>query len=345
MIIKATLSYILPAIFSYFGYIFLLKQLRKKEIYDKPNQRSSHKSNIPIGGGIILSLTICISTLLLTIYNYLSFNEIKVEYLFLVLLILILATISWIDDLNKLSISIRLLVQCITVAGGLFCLTNEGNLFQGIFPYYIDLIITFIFWVWIINLTNFMDGIDGITSMQGISNGIGVIIILLISVFILKYLQFSQIDFLFYFILFFIGSLTSFIFFNWSPAKLFLGDVGSIPIGFIFGWIFFEISGLGLWQISIIIPLYYLLDSGITLLKRIIKREKVFSAHRTHFYQIAAVKFNSHSYTVITIFTLNIFLIFLSICSILFSNNTIIIICLALFISFLILWYLGHSRK
>ena len=83
------------------------------------------------------------------------------------------------------------------------------------------------------------------------------------------------------------GALIGFAFFNKPVAKLFLGDVGSLPIGLLVGWLLLQLAGTGALAAAILLPLYYLMDATITLLRRLARREKVWEAHRSHFYQQA----------------------------------------------------------
>ena len=83
------------------------------------------------------------------------------------------------------------------------------------------------------------------------------------------------------------GAMIGFAFFNRPVAKLFLGDVGSLPIGLLFAWLLLLLAGNGGRTAAILLPLYYLADSTITLLRRVAKGEPVWQAHRSHFYQRA----------------------------------------------------------
>jgi UDP-N-acetylmuramyl pentapeptide phosphotransferase/UDP-N-acetylglucosamine-1-phosphate transferase len=83
------------------------------------------------------------------------------------------------------------------------------------------------------------------------------------------------------------GSLVGFAPFNRPVARLFLGDVGSLPIGLMVGWLLLELAGTGALAAALLLPLYYLADATITLLRRLARRERVWEAHRTHFYQQA----------------------------------------------------------
>ncbi len=81
--------------------------------------------------------------------------------------------------------------------------------------------------------------------------------------------------------------MLAFLRWNWHPAQLFLGDVGSVPLGYLLGWLLLGLAGKGLWPPALILPLYYLADATITLGRRILRRERVWEAHRQHFYQRA----------------------------------------------------------
>ena len=81
--------------------------------------------------------------------------------------------------------------------------------------------------------------------------------------------------------------MLAFLCWNWHPAQLFLGDVGSVPLGYLLGWLLLDLAGQGLWAPALILPLYYLADATITLGRRILRGDRVWEAHRQHFYQRA----------------------------------------------------------
>ena len=83
------------------------------------------------------------------------------------------------------------------------------------------------------------------------------------------------------------GGLIGFAPFNRPVAKIFLGDVGSLPIGLLFGWLLVLLAGKGFVAAALLLPLYYLADATLTLFRRIAAREPFWQAHRTHFYQRA----------------------------------------------------------
>ena len=106
-----------------------------------------------------------------------------------------------------------------------------------------------------------------------------------------------------------------FLWWNWHPAKVFLGDVGSVPLGFLLGWLLLEVLASPLWPVAIILPLYYLADATLTLIRRALRRERIWQAHREHFYQQATGRGLSHARVSLIIAGLNIVLIGLAFAS------------------------------
>ena len=141
-------------------------------------------------------------------------------------------------------------------------------------------------WVWFVNLFNFMDGIDGIAGVETASIGLGLAAIGLLAPAAGGDPGHA---------LGLAAAALGFLWWNWHPAKIFLGDVGSVPIGFLLGWLLLTAAANGWWAPALILPLYYLVDATATLLRRATRREKVWRAHREHFYQYAVQQGRSHA--------------------------------------------------
>lgn len=190
--------------------------------------------------------------------------------------VLLISLISWKDDLKPLSARSRFLVQ--TIAAILILLTFSENLFffQGTLPYWVDrALILFLYLGWI-NIFNFMDGIDGITGQQSI---------IMCLAFAALFYALGEYSFSLYSLNIAVACF-AFLLWNWRPARIFLGDVGSIFLGLITGWFILLLLSKGQWAAALIIPAYYYADGGITLLKRIIQRKNIFKPHQEHFYQM-----------------------------------------------------------
>lgn len=147
-----------------------------------------------------------------------------------------------------------------------------------------------------------MDGIDGITGVEAGSIGLGIFVLAL-------YVPLPQFIGLGYIGLGILAIMIGFLIWNWHPAKLFLGDVGSVPLGFILGWLLLKVASEGAWAIALILPSYYLFDATFTLIKRALRREKIWQAHREHFYQKATQRGFSHARVSVMILISNLVLI------------------------------------
>src|SRR6202011_3993706 len=84
-----------------------------------------------------------------------------------------------------------------------------------------------------------------------------------------------------------VATAAGFLVWNWAPARIFLGDVGSVPLGYLLGFLLLDAAARGHWKLALILPLYFLADATITLLRRLLRGERVWQAHREHFYQQA----------------------------------------------------------
>ena len=287
------------ALVSFFATWFILEILKRRGIFDTPNERSSHTKPTPRGGGLAV-IVVSLGAWAISLNNTLNtYQEIFIATFFLII-------ISWIDDIKNLSVWIRLISQFFAVGLVFWLMPAPNPYFQGIFPVWLDTFIAFLIWVWFINLFNFMDGIDGISAIEASSIGLGIFILMILGIIHLTYGSLGLI----------IGaSSIGFIYWNWQPAKVFLGDVGSIPLGFLIGWLLLQILSTSHWPVAIILPLYYLADASIPLIRRMWRNERLWKAHRQHFYQQATERGLSHAKVSILIGGTNLLLIGLAILS------------------------------
>lgn len=291
---------------SLFGTRLLISQLTKREILDRPNERSSHAIPTPRGGGI--AVTLCVLAgwgVLWFLSSKIWPGEMSTALLSAMAGAVLLAAISFADDILTLKARSRFAVQIIAVAIGLWFLPQHQGVFSDWLPVWVDLALTGLIWLWFLNLFNFMDGIDGISGVETLSISIGVILLgltgLAAPALVLPALVIT-------------ASILGFLKWNWSPARIFLGDVGSIPIGYLLGWLLIMIAGGAktggaVWTAVFILPLYYVVDASIILIKRTIRRENIFEAHRQHFYQQAVIKGHGHAKVCLAIALCNVVLI------------------------------------
>ncbi len=285
-------------------------------ILDFPTKRSNHNHPKPKGAGLILIPLFIFATLLVFFLE----GILDSNWVIILGFCFILMLISFIDDLKNVSLGLRLFFQIFCVISSMILLKDDFSFYfnsleiTGWAENYFEIIkvlilfLFMIFWIWIINLFNFMDGMDGITVVQGSSFSICLNFLAMLGLIEINFLYVSLIM---------LGVLTAFFSVNKPPSKLFLGDVGSIPIGFLAGYfIIYNTVKSDLFIPFIIVIMYYLLDSSITLIIRFIKKENIFKAHSSHFYQKVIRKGFSHNYVLKKIFILNIVLLFLSYTSI-----------------------------
>lgn len=248
----------------------------RRRLLDQPNERSSHTLPTPRGGGIAVVAAVLLVWLGLT-----GLGLLPKPLLLVPAAALGLAAVSWLDDLHGLSPLARLLTQFAAVAFGLEALP-PGGVFQGWLPQVIDDAAVALVWLWFVNLFNFMDGIDGIAGSEAAAVGIGLVVIASAPETALLPAAIA-------------GAAVGFLVWNWAPAKIFMGDVGSVPLGFLLGFLLLGAAARGAWLPALILPGYFLADATITLLRRLARGEKVWEAHRSHFYQQAVQAGLSHA--------------------------------------------------
>jgi UDP-N-acetylmuramyl pentapeptide phosphotransferase/UDP-N-acetylglucosamine-1-phosphate transferase len=273
----------------------LVTLLRRGAALDHPNPRSSHSAPTPRGGGIAVVGAIAVAWVGLW-----AVGALPVEGLAIVLGAIALGAIGWLDDLRGLSPALRLLAQFAAVAGGIWALPR-GAVFQGWLPPALDAIAAAFAWVWFVNLFNFMDGIDGLDGSEAAAIGLGLMLLAAVGVG-------GDLDVA--------GPATAiaaaslgFLVWNWAPARIFLGDVGSVPLGYVLGFLLLEQAVRGRWRAALILPLYFLADATLTLLRRLLRGERVWQAHREHFYQRAVQRGLGHAAVVVRVIAADIVLI------------------------------------
>ena len=281
----------LALVATYIGVEAFRRWSLSKGLLDVPNDRSSHESPTPRGGGLVI---VAVSLLCYAFIAHFATNNFKWSYLASALLV---ALISWLDDLYSISFVLRLFVHSIAAGiliwgvgfsqeiyiPGFSTTFNVGNL---------GAVISFLWIVWMINAYNFMDGIDGLAGSQAILAGFGWLIS--------GYIMGNSSAYLFGGVIAF--SSIGFLIHNWSPAKVFMGDVGSAFLGFTFAAIPLmaemekpEKSPLLLFA-GVSFVWFFLFDTVFTFIRRALRGEKVWKAHREHLYQQMVIRGTPHSF-------------------------------------------------
>jgi len=318
--------FVLAAIAALIGTGGTLRYLRRR-LLDFPNERSSHAVPTPKGAGLAVIPVVLVA--------WAAANH-GLTGTFIPWLLggaLALGLVSWIDDKRGLSQLVRLAAQALVVGILLYLWPHERLVLQGAAPFWLDRLFTALAWIWFINLFNFMDGIDGISGVETMALGLGASLVFGAAggapVFGLFGAAIA-------------GAALGFLWWNWQPAKVFLGDVGSVPLGLMLGWLLLELAAAGQWAAAIILPLYYLADSGLTLARRALRGENFFQAHREHFYQKAVINGQSHAAVSGLIGAANVGLIAMALVSMI---NPAAGIAGAVFITFVALLALKRTPK
>jgi UDP-N-acetylmuramyl pentapeptide phosphotransferase/UDP-N-acetylglucosamine-1-phosphate transferase len=259
----------------------------------RPNARSSHKVPTPQGAGIaVISVALLVAGCSIA---SLSVSATPALWVLFGATILI-ATIGAIDDLRPISVTPRLLLQAVSIAAILFALPPTLQITPDL-PLWIERGLLLLAALWFVNLVNFMDGLDWITVAEVIPITAALVLIGFSGQLPLSTALIAAA---------LCGATLGFAPFNRPVAKMFLGDVGSLPIGLLLAWCFLQLAYAHHLAAAILLPLYYLADATITLLRRLAKREPVWLAHRSHFYQRATDNGFAVIEVVRAVFVLNI---------------------------------------
>jgi UDP-N-acetylmuramyl pentapeptide phosphotransferase/UDP-N-acetylglucosamine-1-phosphate transferase len=253
---------------------------------------------VPRGGGIAVVAAILLAWLGLVFAGVAAASLLAVP-----LGALLLAAVSWGDDRRGLPPLTRLAVHCVAVALGLamVALIGAPMLLHEWLPWRLGAIAAALIWLWFINLFNFMDGIDGLAGSEAAAIGIGLVLFATIGSGRDAHLAALAAPVA--------AASIGFLVWNWAPARIFLGDVGSVPLGYLLGFLLLGVAADGHWKIALILPLYFLADATITLGRRLLRGERVWRPHREHFYQRAVQRGVPHAAVVRRVNAANLLLI------------------------------------
>jgi UDP-N-acetylmuramyl pentapeptide phosphotransferase/UDP-N-acetylglucosamine-1-phosphate transferase len=281
------------------GLIFALMPWLKAYALARPNARSSHREPTPQGGGIAVIVATLLAAWLGVSLAGRTAAGAPGEVLALTLAALALAATGAVDDIRPLPVRLRLALQCAAVGLVLAFIPAESRIIPEL-PWWLERAGLLLGGIWFVNLTNFMDGIDWMTVAEAVP-----IAGAIIPLSLLGFLGVVPTSPLLVAVALF-GAMIGFAPFNKPVARLFLGDVGSLPIGLLLAWLLFHVAASGHLAAAILLPLYYLADTALTLLRRALAREPVWQAHRSHFYQRATDGGFSVNAIVLRVFLVNL---------------------------------------
>lgn len=274
-----------------------LAYLRRRQILDRPNERSSHTMPTPRGLGLGLIPVVIAGWAALA-----ASTSLRAEVWSVCVGATVLAVVAWVDDVRGLPAGPRLLIQAAAVGFGLWSV----GAFPTWLPGPVAAIIGGVLWVGLINQVNFTDGIDGHLGAMGVSLGIGLFAVGLLA---------PAVEPIGGLALVVAGACAGFLPLNWHKAKAFMGDVGSVPLGFLIGWLLLRTLTTEAWPVAISLLLFYYVDTAITYGGRLARRERFWEPHKLYLYQRCAAAGMAHSHIVATVAVCNLCLIGIAIAS------------------------------
>lgn len=268
----------------------------------RPNARSSHRLPTPQGAGVAVITSTLLVAGAIAAYSTVPALSIPPAIFGAVLFI---AVVGFADDIRSIPVLARLLLQGAAVAAVLFTTSDDVRIVVAC-PLWIERGLLFLAGLWFVNLVNFMDGLDWMTVAEAVPiTGAMVLLGWFGDLSVAATIVAAALC----------GALLGFAPFNRPVAKVFLGDVGSLPVGLLLGWCLLQLAYSQWFTAALLLPLYYLADATVTLLRRVIRREPFWAAHRSHFYQRATDNGFSVMRVVCEVFALNVGLATLAIIS------------------------------
>jgi Fuc2NAc and GlcNAc transferase len=266
-------------------------------LIDQPNHRSSHTVPTPRGGGLAIVIPFLLAVAYLGVSNSLDWE-------FAIALLgggVVVAAIGYLDDLNDLAPPVRLAGHFVAATWAVFWIGGMASVDLGFATVrwgVIGHILSVVGIVWMLNLYNFMDGIDGIASSETV----------IVAGFAGLLLFSAGADGLAWSVWILAAACLGFLFWNWPPAKIFLGDVGSSFLGFILASLAIasaKETDVSLWSWLILLGVF-IVDATVTLVRRMFNGQKWYQAHCSHAYQHAASILSSHLKVTIGVVLVNV---------------------------------------
>lgn len=269
-----------------------------RKLFDVPNARSSHQVATPRGGGMAIVAT--------TIVGFVAAGSLHVLMWPVVLGLVgggaLVGAIGFVDDHRPLAWRWRMLGHIVAGAwvlawlGGLPPIPILGTVADLGWPGHV---LALLYLVWLINLTNFMDGIDGIAATEAVTVALGGVLL---------YFLVAPAEPEWIAPLILMAASLGFLAWNWPPAKIFMGDAGSGFLGLMLGALSLQAARTApalLWGWIILLAVF-IVDASITLIRRAIRGERLYEAHRTHAYQHTARRVGAHRPVTVTVAVINL---------------------------------------
>jgi Fuc2NAc and GlcNAc transferase len=298
------ITFFILTLLSYLGVWIIRRYAERRQLLDHPNERSSHSMPTPRGGGLAIVLLVT-GTGLWFVRGGLS------QYLVYIVCGLVIAFLGWRDDTHSLSPRVRFVVQGLVAAASIWGLGYFSSVTIPLFGKLqlgaVGVVITFLWIIGLTNAYNFMDGIDGMAGGVAFAAGLGWALLT-------SNIPYLANSFVFWIALAIAAGSLGFLGHNWHPAKIFMGDVASTFLGYSFAVMplmaaneegdALMLGTLLLWT--------FIMDAGVTFIRRALQRENVFAAHRTHLYQRLVIGGYSHAKVSVLYIALTFIALFLA---------------------------------
>jgi UDP-N-acetylmuramyl pentapeptide phosphotransferase/UDP-N-acetylglucosamine-1-phosphate transferase len=266
---------VVAALMAYGGIAAVIGWLQERALA-KPNARSSHTVPTPQGGGVAVMAAALLAAGLALGLTASALPGGPLYTIAVAIGVVVLTIVSFADDMRGLSVATRFAAQIVVLAAVLALMPAEMRVVPGL-PLWFERLVLFGIALWFVNLFNFMDGIDLISTVETVAITLGITLLAALGLVDPAYGLVA---------IALLGAMLGFAPWNVPPARLFLGDAGAIPIGFLLSILLIHVAAAAP-AAAAILPLYYFADATITLLRRLARGERVWEAHRTHFYQQA----------------------------------------------------------
>jgi UDP-N-acetylmuramyl pentapeptide phosphotransferase/UDP-N-acetylglucosamine-1-phosphate transferase len=317
-----TISGLIPALFALpaaamvsAALIWAIRPMLLRHALARPNARSSHRIPTPQGAGIAVMAATLVVSCGIAVWGGAAELKIPLAVLGAVLFI---AMVGFADDVKSIDVLPRLLLQAAAVAAILLAAPGDLQIVPAC-PLWVERGILLLAGLWFVNLVNFMDGLDWMTVAEVVPIAAVLLLLGLLGQFPASATLVAAA---------LCGAMLGFAPFNRPVARVFLGDVGSLPIGLLLGWCLLQLAYRQQFAAALLLPLYYLLDATVTLLRRLARREPFWAAHRSHFYQRATDNGFTVWRVIGEVFALNILLAALAVGSIMAGSAALKIVLL-----------------
>jgi UDP-N-acetylmuramyl pentapeptide phosphotransferase/UDP-N-acetylglucosamine-1-phosphate transferase len=293
-----------------------IRPLMLRHALAQPNARSSHRIPTPQGAGIAVIAATLIAAF--AVMTFAGASVMKIPAIAFAATLFI-AAVGLADDVHSIPVLPRLLLQAAAVAAIVFTAPESLRIVETL-PLWLERGLVLLAGLWFVNLVNFMDGLDLMTAAEAVPISAAIALLgWLGEVPASTTIVAAALC----------GALLGFTPFNRPVAKIFLGDVGSLPIGLLLGWCLLQLAWHQQLAACVLLPLYYLTDATVTLFRRMIRREPFWAAHRSHYYQRATDNGFTVWQVIGEVFALNAVLATLAIASTRLQSPVVVILLVA----------------